>query len=419
MSAATDPRQVIVFLGPTMPVDEARGIVEADYRPPVAQGDLYRAALEGPAAIAVIDGRFGSVPAVWHKEILWALSNGIHVLGSSSMGALRAAELDVYGMEGFGEIYRWYRDGLIDADDEVAVAHGPPEDGYRNVSDALVNIRATVRRAVDQQVIGEPEAQRYVERARQLFYPERSWPALLAHLPHPGLAEWLRTGRVDRKRDDALVLLHELRDRVEAGIEPRDSDLRVEQSQVWARARAVAGGATPGAEDLPFDLLADELRLRAATPATSAYTALYKETLLRQLMLDAADRLGLTMDDEQATLQRVDAHFFDETLRRLPAQAASSGDYDEVVKAARRKAELLAEGSGTVPDPSDLGTSSAALVSSFFATRGSAAPPQNDLERFARAAGFADIEAFHRALALDHLLTAGRAGQPTRNGDPI
>ena len=56
-------------------------------------------------AILIVDGEFGQSLSVWHKEILHALHRGIRVVGASSMGALRAAELDRFGMEGVGEIY--------------------------------------------------------------------------------------------------------------------------------------------------------------------------------------------------------------------------------------------------------------------------------------------------------------------------
>ena len=75
----------------------------------------------------IVDGYFDTVPSVWHKEILVAMQRGVHVFGASSMGALRAAELHPFGMVGIGQVYEWYRDGTIDADDEVAVAHGPAE----------------------------------------------------------------------------------------------------------------------------------------------------------------------------------------------------------------------------------------------------------------------------------------------------
>src|SRR5882724_8097950 len=109
----------VVFLGPTLPASEAAAILDAEYLPPVAQGDLYRCALGDPPAIGVVDGFFEGVPAVWHKEILCALDRGIAVFGSSSMGALRAAELDSFGMTGVGAIYQAFRDGQLEDDDEV------------------------------------------------------------------------------------------------------------------------------------------------------------------------------------------------------------------------------------------------------------------------------------------------------------
>ncbi len=119
----------MVFLGPSLDIETARGELDAIYLPPVV-GDVYRAATRQPDAIGIIDGRFQDVPAVWHKEILWALNQGIPVYGSSSMGALRAAELDSFGMVGIGAIYRAYRDGVLEDDDEVAVAHRTAEEGF-------------------------------------------------------------------------------------------------------------------------------------------------------------------------------------------------------------------------------------------------------------------------------------------------
>ena len=101
---------VHVFLGPSLPIAEARQVLpQAVYHPPAAVGDVYRVAASGDCSVlALIDGLFQSVPAVWHKEILFALELGLRVFGASSMGALRAAELDVFGMVGVGTVYGWY-----------------------------------------------------------------------------------------------------------------------------------------------------------------------------------------------------------------------------------------------------------------------------------------------------------------------
>jgi hypothetical protein len=101
---------MIVFTGPTLSPDEARSACDVLCLPPVAQGDVYRATQRNPSAIGIIDGYFSGAPSVWHKEILYALSRAIPVFGSASMGALRAAELHDYGMQGVGQIFEAYRD---------------------------------------------------------------------------------------------------------------------------------------------------------------------------------------------------------------------------------------------------------------------------------------------------------------------
>src|SRR5437764_4260886 len=136
-----------VFAGPTISPAEGRGELDAVYLPPAAEGDVYRVTLTDPQAIGIIDGYFQSVPTVRHKEILWAMSRGIHVFGSASIGALRAAELAAFGMEGVGTIFELYRDGVLEDDDEVAIAHGPAEVGFPAGSEAMINIRQTLRKA--------------------------------------------------------------------------------------------------------------------------------------------------------------------------------------------------------------------------------------------------------------------------------
>ena len=138
---------ICVFLGPTLASRDARLVLEADYRPPAAQGDVFRAVDHGAVAIGIIDGYFQRIASVWHKEILWAMKQGVHMFGSASMGALRAAELHGFGMRGVGQIFADYRDGVLVDDDEVAVLHGPAEADYVAVSEAMVNIRATLAAA--------------------------------------------------------------------------------------------------------------------------------------------------------------------------------------------------------------------------------------------------------------------------------
>ncbi len=205
-------RRVVIHLGPTLPIDTARRVLAADYRGPARCGDVLRAVLDGAAVIGLIDGYFHDVPAVWHKEILHALERGVEVLGAASMGALRAAELAPFGMVGVGRIAAAFTRGCLTDDDEVAVRHGPAALGYPLLSEPLVNIRATISRAVRQEVLEPVTAARLVELAKSTFYPERSWARLLRQarglrLDIRAFPAWLARGRVDAKAIDARLLL--------------------------------------------------------------------------------------------------------------------------------------------------------------------------------------------------------------------
>ncbi len=238
----------IVFSGPSLSPAAVEAASGAVCRPPAAQGDLYRAALERPHAIGLIDGYFEAVPSVWHKEILWAMAQGIHVFGSASMGALRAAELEAFGMQGVGWIFEAYRDRLIEDDDEVALLHGPAETGYVPLSEAMVNIRRTLARAEVEGVIETDTAGALTRGAKELFYKERGFEHLLGigrARGVPGreldaLAAWLPAGRVDQKRADAEAMLDAMARLLEAEPGPKVVRWDFEHTWMWQQVVSAA-----------------------------------------------------------------------------------------------------------------------------------------------------------------------------------
>lgn len=237
----------IIFAGPTLPPRGRPDDPALIWRPPVRQGELYRAAREGPAIIGVIDGYFEATPTVWHKEILWAMAHGIHVFGAASIGALRAAELDGFGMRGVGRVYEGFRDGTLEDDDEVAVLHGPEELGYPAVTEAMVNIRDTAAGAVTDGVLATEMAARLIAGAKARFYKERIWPAVLGDLPENDrarFAEWLPRGRVDRKRRDAEAMIAAIRAELAAGVAPLRVTYTLAETAAWRAARRRADGFT-------------------------------------------------------------------------------------------------------------------------------------------------------------------------------
>ena len=105
-------RPTTVFAGPSIDAATiAAAVPGATIAPPAARGDVWLAVESGAEVIGLIDGYFEHVPAVWHKELLDALERGCHVFGSSSMGALRAAELAPFGMVGVGSVVAGVREG--------------------------------------------------------------------------------------------------------------------------------------------------------------------------------------------------------------------------------------------------------------------------------------------------------------------
>ena len=235
----------IIFAGPSLPPRLRPVDADLCWRPPVRQGELYRAALTRPAAIGVVDGYFEIVPTVWHKEILWAMAHGIHVYGAASSGALRAAELAAFGMKGVGRIYKAFRDGALQDDDEVAVLHGPAELGFPAVTDAMVDIRATIAAAAEDGILAAPLALRLTAIAKSLFYKERTYPAMLREAAERGLpraalrdlAAWLPTGKVSQKTADALAMIAAIRADLAQGPAPIRVAYEFAHTALWEAAR--------------------------------------------------------------------------------------------------------------------------------------------------------------------------------------
>lgn len=239
---------IIVFTGPTLPPDQAKEVLTADYRPPVSEGDVFRAVQDAPQAIGIIDGYFENVPSVWHKEILHAMSKGIRVFGSASMGALRAAELAAFGMIGVGATFEAFRDLILEDDDEVAVIHGPRELGYPALSEAMVNIRRTLSDAFAEGTISASARQVLESIAKELPYRRRSFHAILSIASNldldadelARLEAWLPMGRVDQKREDALLMLQAMREQAGAKAEVLVPSFHFEHTTLWEKAARLA-----------------------------------------------------------------------------------------------------------------------------------------------------------------------------------
>lgn len=200
---------IVVFTGPTIGIGEAASVLDAVYLQPASQGDIILAAhAYRPDLMILIDGTFQGCPAVRHKEILWAIAQGITVLGASSMGAIRAAELAGFGMVGVGVIYRWYRRWLLAPDDAVAIQSGPHDTGYINLTDSLINLRASFSHLARMGLVSRRERDTLRAVATKTHFRERRFREVLSRcgIPDERIEQCARH-RIDLKHADALAAL--------------------------------------------------------------------------------------------------------------------------------------------------------------------------------------------------------------------
>lgn len=232
----------VIFLGPTLSAGEAGALITAEILPPASQGDIYRAvSTRRPRAVGLIDGLFRDHAAVWHREILWALSQGVHVFGAASMGALRAAELAPFGMRGVGQIFEAYRDGqwpdldgVFEDDDEVAVVHAPPEAGNLSLSDAMVDLRATLAAAGKAGVLPHEAVIALTNEMKRRHFSERNLSAL-AELAGEAAGAWIIAHPERIKQRDAVAMLRAMTIFLASDPAPFCPEFRFIPALVWQR----------------------------------------------------------------------------------------------------------------------------------------------------------------------------------------
>jgi hypothetical protein len=436
---------VYIFVGPTITANQASRELDAIYLPPASEGDVYRAAFRKPQAIGIIDGFFECVPAVWHKEILWTMAQGIHVYGCASMGALRAAELAAFGMEGVGGIFQDYLNGTIEDDDEVAVAHSSAEHGYESFSVAMVNVRATLNAAEAARVIRASTRMELERIAKGIFYQGRSYAAILQHAAEKNcsqselesLRQWLPTGQVDQKQRDAIAMLRLMRVQLEAGLAPKRVQYSFEYTAnweiAWRRSGSLLTDSHGDMDALLQDSLLDELRLEDGT-----YAQVKREAVLRLLALRETWQQGMIPTHEmirnelerfhreagtetqetfecwlqQNHLNHEEFRAFIEDQARLEwAQKVtemnavsliadhlrSTSRYARLAKRASDKQRALELAGIRYPSLADSGLTEDELLSWYF-ERHLGRPVPSDLTRYCQAAGFVDENSFRRVI---------------------
>jgi hypothetical protein len=218
----------IIFLGPSLSHEKARKIFDADYRPPARKGDFLRLAADFDVvemAIGFVDGVFlQDYPPTPIEVYHLARKNGVLLVGAASLGALRAVELEKFGMVGIGKIFQLYKTGKVNADDEVAVTFASEGD-YQLQSEAMIDIRYNLYLAHKKGVINEKAKSMLVRLAKEIYFPHRKYTYILeeARNRYPMLeseynsfGSYIRSNRKSLKEMDAIRLVKYLKEHYES-----------------------------------------------------------------------------------------------------------------------------------------------------------------------------------------------------------
>jgi hypothetical protein len=211
----------IIYLGPTLPRDEAVKILDADYRAPAKKGDFLMLSQDSDEKkyVGFIDGVFlHDYPPPPIEVYHLATRKNIELVGASSLGALRAVELEKFGMKGIGKIFQLYKNGIINADDEVAVTFVRGSNILQ--SEAMIDIRFNLFLAYKKGIITNDTKKRFVKIAKGIYFPFRNYEDIinLTQQQYPSIHDELENFRAHilQNRDslkarDAVKLLKYLK----------------------------------------------------------------------------------------------------------------------------------------------------------------------------------------------------------------
>jgi TfuA protein len=202
--------RAVAFVGPALrnPVVPA----DVDIRPPARRGDVLRAVEEGVRLIGLIDGILIGDLAVSPAELRESHARGARIVGGASLGAIRAVECPG-AVEGVGEVYAAFRDGVLADDDELV---GTFDDQYRYLAFPLVIVRDRCAELVRDGAMSADERDRAIAIIKELPFFERTLAGLRRSLARAGrvdshtiriIEDSLRSTSDDIKARDARVVL--------------------------------------------------------------------------------------------------------------------------------------------------------------------------------------------------------------------
>ncbi|MDQ3972513.1 MAG: TfuA-like protein [Thermoproteota archaeon] len=232
----------IIFVGPSLSHQKARKIFDADYRAPAKKGDLLMLSStafdmshnesNSTIYVGLIDGLFLQDYPPTPIEVYQLLANKkFRVIGGASLGALRAMELERFGMIGIGKVFELFKYGATDQDDEVAVTFYPSQEKEstekqekETQSEAMVDIRYNLFIAYKKNIISERTKRLTARTAKATYFPYRYYSNIIekTRVKYPDLSgelasfsSYLEDHRQSLKEHDAVKIIKYIKEAYE------------------------------------------------------------------------------------------------------------------------------------------------------------------------------------------------------------
>lgn len=146
---------------------------------PVKRNEIYDDIKNGVHIIGIIDGEFLQNLSVSPTEIRDAMRCGLSVYGSSSMGAMRAAELLSFGMIGCGRIYEQISRDPYFRDDKLGQIF---YEGTDLISLPFMDFFLGMEDLVERKIVSRKDSNEVVKYYEDLHFADRNYAALRAQI---------------------------------------------------------------------------------------------------------------------------------------------------------------------------------------------------------------------------------------------
>jgi hypothetical protein len=214
MKNVSTETKVKVYAGLSLDEHEVHSVIpNAIFAPAIKRGDTLIDIRHGTHVIVIIDGRFQQSMAVSPTELMDALRCGVRIYGSSSMGAMRAAELEPYGMIGHGKIFEYIKDTAYFRDDYLGQVFTSGK--HKSKSEPYVNFMFSLLDMLEKNEIDQQTYDVLEPMYRALHFSERDLYTLIDKIreDHPNGEKMLVNiakkafSKHNQKREDGMGLL--------------------------------------------------------------------------------------------------------------------------------------------------------------------------------------------------------------------